>query len=161
MKLKLKELQALDAMLHAYSLSKNYAYRLIFKIDSKLVTGKFLNFVDEYNFPVEFECSFNGEKRPKSIDNSETYLFKNCTDKLFRRMNNHYDSLNRVMKNTDFLLDELLRIINDTEFNESTQYESNKIYDLKFLESDIQFDFYIIDPHEEYELVSLILESKN
>ncbi len=161
MKLKLKELQALDAMLHAYSISKKKSYKIVIKMDSKIISAKFLHFMDTYEYPVEFDINFSGESRPRYINNQDSYLFSNCLKLFYNRLDIRHDLLNRYENHPDLLINELLNIIIMNKENTFDDYMTDKIYKIHFLESNLYLDFYIVNPDEEFELVSLILESEN
>lgn len=162
MKLSVKELQVLDNMLHACSYyyfgHKNELkkYVMIVKIDNKLVKCNFLQFINDSLYPMQSNPSYNGDPGYKRISNY--YLFDDFTDKIEAMMINNNKELIKALKNNDLLIDLLLKLITKEKLNEYPDYDSNKIYNVTFLESNLNLDFCFIDTCLEYELLSIIVE---
>lgn len=121
----------------------------IIKYNDKIITGTTLRNFDTTHFSVE--QIFNDFNRPEIIFEPIDYFYISENIKPF-----HIKYLSELFQLSKISFKSaLLKLILDTNINLNISNENFEMYDVKFIESNIGFDYLLISEKDNFEIISV------
>lgn len=138
-------------------------YRIVWKLNGKLVTGDLLKWDSSHRVPVSTQIiqDLDVQENPLSFTDDNHFFFPgNVRYAWFDKYEHDFYTPISIYENPAILLSECVKFVKNLHSKMIKDIQP-RILNIHYLESNIKLDFLLLDPKVSLEPVSLIQVSKN